>query len=595
MINTACSRYGLFLLFLLLPLVVLAAPEVTFDIQPRVLRVGETALCTLTVRGDRNPATPGLPHMEAFQVSGPSVQNNSSTQIINGKATHDSSVSFQFQLMALQTGNHTIGPFTYRIGGKALSLPAIDVNVVGEQTNGATPLYAKLSATRPYFYTHEVFDLILSIYYQPQLELGQNIRLHNLESTGLELQQFEELPAGREVVNGQIYGVQSYRCRTRALTAGTFMLAPTLQVPLVVRNPRQRRDSFFGFFDRVQTQDRNIRPQPLELTIKPLPTKNRPKAFNGAVGTFVFDVDAKPTELDAGDPITLTMTISGAGNLATITSPQVETDKNFKTYDPTLLSKDLAQDSASGRKIFEQVVIPQTDSVTNLPALIFCYFDPITETYRELTGGPFPLTVRPSNNRQPRIIHQVITDDTPAQTRILGRDIVYLKPAPHYWIKRTQPKWFQSPMFWLLQVVPVTAVVIIFLTTRRKDILVRDIAKARRHKAPRSARAGLHKARQAITNSDVAGFHEAAWETLSSYFGNRFNLSPGEISATAVVKRMREAGLDDNSCEQLTNAFHVCEYARFGQTDTSATEDADLLTQNKALHTILKRCERIRT
>ena len=41
-----------------------AQPSVSFDIQPRALRVGEAAQCVITVRGADNPSAPALPPMD---------------------------------------------------------------------------------------------------------------------------------------------------------------------------------------------------------------------------------------------------------------------------------------------------------------------------------------------------------------------------------------------------------------------------------------------------------------------------------------------------------------------------------------------------
>jgi hypothetical protein len=49
-----------------------------------------------------------------------------------------------------------------------------------------------------------------------------------------------------------------------------------------------------------------------------LPEEGRPDNYSGAVGQFVFDVKVKPTEVALGDPITITLQITGEGNVDSI-------------------------------------------------------------------------------------------------------------------------------------------------------------------------------------------------------------------------------------------------------------------------------------
>ncbi|MDD3604469.1 MAG: BatD family protein, partial [Kiritimatiellae bacterium] len=81
-----------------------AQPGVSFDIQPRVLRVGQAAQCTITVRGADNPPAPSIPQPDGFQISGPGISQQSSFNIINGRTESDSSVTFTYSLLPLKAG-----------------------------------------------------------------------------------------------------------------------------------------------------------------------------------------------------------------------------------------------------------------------------------------------------------------------------------------------------------------------------------------------------------------------------------------------------------------------------------------------------------
>ena len=581
--------------------------SVDFDIQPRALRVGEAASCTFTVRGIANPPTPGLPPIQGFQSSFAGTQQSYS--FANGQ--QDNSVTFTYQLVPLQVGKCSIGPFTYATPDQSFNLPAVAIEVVppeGSPTQGNAQqdpselLYAVLSTDQTNIYNQQVFDIVLSIYSQG-LNIGNNISLMNMPASGLSLQQFQELQGSREIVNNRAYDVRRFRAKAQALTAGTFKLEPVLQIPLLVQRDRRAPPGFDGsffddFFGTVRAQPVNITPKPLEIVVKSLPPEGQPPGFAGAVGKFKFEVQVKPTDLNAGDPVTLTVQIEGEGNLENISAPQFIAGDDFKVYEPRLVSKDVGANRGGGRKTFEQVLIPRSEKVNMLPALMFSYFDPAKGAYDTITRGPYPLVIHPSSNAIARML-QAVPAQPEASTIILGTDIVYLKPAPTHWTQAGDRPWYLHRIFLASQLIPLLAIGLIFFSVTRREQLAGDIALARRHQAPRSARVGLRKAENALSAGDQKAFYEAVWETLASYFGNRLNLSPGEVTGDAVLGALVKGGLNPATLDQVREIFSLCEQERFGygQSRTASITDQDKKARSDLLSHLnhaLKECERIR-
>lgn len=601
------ARLAVLLLLAALP--ARAAMTVEFDIQPRALAVGESVNCTFTIRGLDNPPVPQLPPIDGFQVAGPNRSFSSQMSMVNGKTVSDSSVTFSYQLIPMKAGRFTIGPFRYAAQGQSVQLPAVEVQVAGPAAApGAAAggqqgpaLLARLSAPRTTVYNQEVFDLEVSIL-SSGLNLGRDIQLLNLPSAGLSLDQFEELQPTRQVINNMVYDVRRFRTRVNALTAGKFRLEPTLRVNILTRTKgRSPFDNWlqgFGdpFFTGVQAQPVNVAAEPLDIEVKPLPAEGRPASFSGAVGRFNFEVEVKPTELAVGEPVTITTTITGEGNIENVTAPQIVAGDNFKIYESRLLSKDIAPARAAGRKVFEQVVLPRSTEAKEIPAASFSFFDPVAATYRTVTRGPFALALRPSSNVTARLVQSLPAALQP-QAQILGTDIVYLKPMPYRWIATTTAPWYTRPFFLGLQAVPFAAVAAVFVAVRRRQDLARDVAKARRQKAPKSARAGLRRAEQALARNDRIAFFESVWEALSSYFGNRLNLSPGEITAEVVLPAMKAGGLTPPACQELEALFRTCERERFGRQAAEPgadTQPGDFSGMLDTLNRLLRQCEKVR-
>ena len=129
----------------------------------------------------------------------------------------------------------------------------------------------------------------------------------------------------------------------------------------------------------------------------PLPEEGKPEGFSGAVGKFGFNVSVSPTEVKEGDPITLRMTVNGEGNLTAFEMPSLSSKDNFKLYDPQIIEKDNIKKS-------EQVIIPNSAEVIQVPKIQFSYFDPDLKRYQTITRGPFPITVTKPRKPSPKCL-----------------------------------------------------------------------------------------------------------------------------------------------------------------------------------------------
>ena len=391
-----------------------AAPlTVEFDVQPRVLRLGEAAQLTLRVHGNRNPPAPELSGLTDCDVAGPSF--SSIFNFINGAL--DQTGSYTYQLVPRHAGTIHVGPFTYKVGDRVFKLAAIDLNVAAPTTvpvamaagSGPTQqvaiadlVFARLDVAPTNIYVNQSFALTFSIFSR-DVRLDNGFALNHWAPAGLTLTQFGELPAQRTMRNGQVFDVRQFRCLARALAPGHQRLAPTVRGAIITEGERRRRggpfdDPFFdGVFGRnVQTQPIEIATQPLEFEVRNLPEAGRPADFSGAVGHFTLEAQVKPNDGAVGDPVTLTARVAGQGNFDSIALPMQSNSEAFKTYEAKMTSKELDGSQLSGSKTFEQIIIPRTLEASRIPAIGFSFFDLEKGQYVALSAGPFDLKLHPA-------------------------------------------------------------------------------------------------------------------------------------------------------------------------------------------------------
>ena len=153
-------------------------------------------------------------------------------------------------------------------------------------------------------------------------------------------------------------------------------------------------DSFFNsFFGSYREKEVKVASPKLEMTVLSLPETGKPDTFSGAIGDFRLQVKAIPLEISKGDPVTLTMTVSGVGNFDRVQVPQLQKQKGWKSYSPS--SEFLKDGNVNrGKKVFEQALVAKESNLTEVPAVAFSYFDPESGTYKELVSAPIPIDMQ---------------------------------------------------------------------------------------------------------------------------------------------------------------------------------------------------------
>lgn len=215
--------------------------------------------------------------------------------------------------------------------------------------------------------------------------------------------------------------------------AGEFSLAPiTVTLRKVTEWGRDRSpfgdldDSGFGgslFRDLMGDRRRPARTQlvratgePQKIVIKPFPLEGRPASFAGAVGKgFSLDVAADRTVVRVGDPIRLNITLRGDGNLDNASLPPLSADGGMNPdrfrlpegeVTGTLEDADKSQkpgfskkpgfSAASPSKQFQVSVRVTDESVGEIPALAYSWFDPDSQSYQTTRSKPIALRVMPA-------------------------------------------------------------------------------------------------------------------------------------------------------------------------------------------------------
>lgn len=565
-------------------------------IESQDLFVGQPVVFQITVAGADDPAPPDIAAVApdfAVQYLGPRANNSTQISIVNGRmnrvVTRETILSYR--LTPRRAGNLQIPALTVTAGGRQAMTRSVPVRVREPDSGpggGAMSLRMELShdtvtvgepvtVTWTWTINSEVrgFDFTL-----PLFELG-NVDLPKVEPV-IDPQLRDRylgirLPDGRQLV-----ALQTQR-RTPAGTAvevtfsqvliprqaGTLVLPKSTvvcEMLSAVSAPRRRPgpfgDPFFddafgqrGTYRRVATASNEP-----TLTVKPLPEPGRPADFAGHVGSYALRVTAEPTDVSVGDPITLTIELSGPEYLDKVDGPDLDRDeelnRSFRLSPPE-------PGVVEGRtKVFKRILRAKAAEVTRIPPLRLPYFDTTAQEYRVAESAAIPLTVKavkvvtamdaqgssaPVSEAGRRLqawsrgIAANYEDLGALADQHLGIDAWLLSPARGAALAL-------PPLVWAVTLAAVTAV-------RRRNA----------DPASRRARQALARARRQLRRVAAAGPEAPArvLEALREYLGAKLRQSSGALVFGDVEGPLRERGVAAADLEALKELFVACEAGRY--------------------------------
>lgn len=166
------------------------------------------------------------------------------------------------------------------------------------------------------------------------------------------------------------------------------------------RNWQPQYPSHFNnnFFEEVEGKNYEkyfASSESIKLIVKDLPTAGKPADFNGLVGKCEIALQAQPTIIEAGAPVSMKVTISGHEYPTIPELPelgeQLAFNRNF-----SIPSRQSSGKVENKQKVFLRTVRPLRTDVSEIPPIRIPYFDPQTGTYGIAQTKAIPLTVKPA-------------------------------------------------------------------------------------------------------------------------------------------------------------------------------------------------------
>jgi len=571
------TKHPLTFITTVIALMVLALPAMaknvtaTAQLDRSTVAVGNAAVLNITIKGDNN-ARVTLPEIDGLFMQ--SRGRSSNFSIINGRMS--SSLTLRYIVLPDKEGDYTIAPITVESEGSKITIPqkptlkvtkgtprvARNQNVAPSgsgNSNAPTPqasinpkdiAHLEIVGLKDHAVVGELIPVEIRAYFKhnSQVSLADIQSAPSLDGSSFTVKTDTENPRqGTTTLHGENYYVVIFKAAISPIKPGEFKLPFSMDATVQIRAKQKKRarsrrshgffdDPFFDdvfdqFFTQTVRKEIHLTSKPITIKVTPAPSANKPKTFNGAVGKFTISATAPSTPIHAGDPITLTVRVSGEGNLSRLKMPPMVDGSGWKTYPAKHHLENADSLRASGTVVFEQTIVPRNPSVTEIPAIELAYFNPETETYQTERTVPIPIKVLPGTNIVERKASDASENGTP-QPDPKAQQNQQLTPYTHLgWLRKK--RLLDSTAF-LVTTGSVSFAFLAFAAglawTRKQNTPARKAAALQE----RNLQSELKLMNDAAEQQNTSAFFKHAKRATQLHWAKKCNISPDAITPSDI-------------------------------------------------------------
>jgi len=377
----------------------------------------------------------------------------------------------------------------------------------------------------------------------------------------------------QENIRGTIYGtgvVEQFLLYPQV--TGQIDVEP-VQISVLVQQKAGQSDPFFGdFFTTYQTIPRTAASQPLKVNVRQLPG-TRPKDYSGIVGQISMKASLNKDTVNVNDPVNLTITISGTGNLKVAATPSLKLSPDIEVYDPKI-TDDIKNtiNGTSGQKKFEFLLIPRHNGEFSIPSVTYSYFNTSSGRYETLSTQGFRFYARKGSDQNNGAI-TVYGGVSKEDVKYLGKDIRFIKSEPGNLARISNVVLSNRSFYSFYAFAALAFLIILFL---RREHIRRNSDKniVRNRKAGKVAVKRLKNAEACLKNDEIDQFYDEILKALWGYLSDKLNIPVSDLTRSNALSALTDRGVDEEILNSLTAILDTCEFARYAPAKSGSEPSA---------------------
>jgi len=485
---------------------------------------------------------------------------------INGKESF--SQSYTYTIKPLRKGEFLIPSASIRLNRKTIRSKPVKVIVLDPVDIPKDPndpdyiaqqnihLVAEVSKSNPYVGE--------GIYVEYRLYVSQNITVRDFSYT--ESPQYngfwnQDIDVKGLTVKNGTYNGEPYRY----VVLQKSLLIPTKSGKLVIDPIKMDidigvptgRGDFFGN-PIVRNITKGFASENKFIRSKDLPKDGKPASFKGAVGDFNFVVTSSKNILKANESATISVKVTGRGNLKLFQLPEITVPKELEVFTPEQRDKiKVTLRGINGSVTKNYTVVPQYKGKYKIPSIEFSYFDPKERAYVSLTSQDLFLDVLEGK--------QLETDSDLARNSkksivSTGANFRYIQTKTAF-RKAEKQDFYTSRFYYLFLFLPFSFIPIGMIVSKRSSARNKDILGYKSRKADRLSRKYLSEAKKQLGTK--AAFYIALEKALHNYLKAKLRIETSDISKEKITELLESKSVDAHTINAFLEVFKSCHMARY--------------------------------
>lgn len=582
------KRFSILLLFSTV-ISLWAFAQASFTVNaPGRIQVGNKFPVTFVLKnGDGSASSLKVPQINGCTLLfGPTTTTSQSYQIINGRQSSSSTIEFTYYYRADKEGTYTIGSASISSGGKTLksspttltitpsTAPAaqnpqgqqrqpVDVDDIATQSAGreikASDVFIRIHTTPTSVVEGEAIECTIKLYTKYGISEMMTVSQPTFNGFLVEELPIQQLDGQRETVNGQEYITAVIKkCILFPQKSGKLTIVSG-SYDLKVEQFEQIN---MGFYSVPQPVYRKIRvnSNSASVNINPLP-QPQPAGFSGAVGQFNAAARLSSETFRTNEPVTLTYTIQGTGNIKYIKDPEIDFPTEFEQYTPQhTVDASVKGNTVAGKSVSEYTFVPKEVGNYTLNVPDFIYYDPATKEYVTVKMPSYNIKVGKGLSAPASTDRQDVKAKN-VDILYINTDIGDLTPDHPFLLNQA---WYWL-LFALVALLPAGALLFASKRSRRSA----DIAGLKKSKASKVARRRLSAARKAMEEKNAEKFHEETLRAIWGYLSDKLSIPASQMSRSTIAQTLDDRGVPEPEIQSVIEVIDTCEMARYAPSATS--------------------------
>ena len=515
------------------------------------------------------------PNFKNFQiVSGPS--QSISQSWVNGSASF--SQSYNYIIKPLKKGEFLIPAASIKLNNKTLTSKPVKVIVLDPVEIPKDPndpnyiaqqnvhLVAEISKSSPYVGE--------GVYVEYRLYVSQNISVRDFSYTdspqynGFWNQDIKI--RGLTTQNGTYNGEQyRYVVLQKALLiptkSGKLTIDP-IEMDIVIGVPTGRGD-FFGN-PIVKNITKSFASAKKFIRSKELPIEGKPESFNGAVGDFNFIVSSSKNILKSNETATVSVKVTGNGNLKLFELPEIKTPSELEVFTPEQKEKiNVTSRGIRGSVTKNYTIVPQFKGKYKIPSTEFSYFDLKEKKYVRLASQDIFVDVLEGK--------ELVTDSDMASNAkknivVTGANFRYIQTSSAFSLAN-ESDFYTSKFYYLILILPLLFIPIGIVIAKRNEARSNDVLGNKLRKADRLAKKYLSEAKKQLGTKEA--FYVALEKALHNYLKAKLRIETSDISKEKITELLKRKSVNESTIRSFIEVFNSCDMARYSPVSVVEMKD----------------------